>query len=181
MLTRKKANAFPVIACAFLESRVKFWSSRLGLTLKQRNLQNTTLLLSLFFFKGVLANLQKATVIFFMSVRPSDRRHGTTRLALDEFCEIWRIMMGTLRYKKINVHIWWYLVHLSLEWEVFQRNVVEKIKTNIMLNNFFFSRKSYRLWDNVQKCCRAGQTTDDNGVCVLHTGYLTLQTHTQNM
>ena len=26
----------------------------------------------------------------------------------------------------------------------------------------FFSQKSYRLWENVEKCCRTGQATDDN-------------------
>jgi len=28
--------------------------------------------------------------------------------------------------------------------------------------NNFFSRKSCLLWDNMEKCCRAGQATDDN-------------------
>jgi len=28
--------------------------------------------------------------------------------------------------------------------------------------NFFFFRKSYRLWDNLEKCCRGGQGTDDS-------------------
>ena len=31
-----------------------------------------------------------------------------------------------------------------------------------MCNNIFFSRKSYRLWDNVEKYCISGQATDDN-------------------
>jgi len=30
-----------------------------------------------------------------------------------------------------------------------------------MLNSFL-SLKSCRLWDNVEKCCRPGQVTDDN-------------------
>jgi len=33
-------------------------------------------------------------------------------------------------------------------------------------------RKSYRLWDNVEKYCRAGQATDDNMAhahCMLYT------------
>jgi len=34
--------------------------------------------------------------------------------------------------------------------------------THLMSNNIFFFRKSYRLCDNVEKCCRAGQTTDEN-------------------
>jgi hypothetical protein len=33
---------------------------------------------------------------------------------------------------------------------------------HFMFNNFFFSRKSCRLWDNVEKVCRTGKATDDN-------------------
>jgi hypothetical protein len=40
--------------------------------------------------------------------------------------------------------------------------VVDKIKTHILCSITFFSRQSYRLWDNVEKCCKSGQTTDDN-------------------
>jgi len=33
-----------------------------------------------------------------------------------------------------------------------------------------------------KKCCKAGQVTDEYfGPCVLHAGYLSLQTHTENM
>jgi len=35
-----------------------------------------------------------------------------------------------------------------------------------MFNNFF--RKSCHLWDNVEKCCRAGQVTDDNITRCVH-------------
>jgi len=38
---------------------------------------------------------------------------------------------------------------------------IESQNTHFMPNNFFF-RKSCRLWDNVQKYCRAGQAADDN-------------------
>jgi len=44
---------------------------------------------------------------------------------------------------------------------MFQTKVVEKIKTHILFSVTFF-RKSCRLWDNVEKCCRAGQDRDDN-------------------
>jgi len=44
---------------------------------------------------------------------------------------------------------------------MFQTKVVEKIKTHILCSVTVF-RKSCRLWDNVEKCCRAGQDTDDN-------------------
>jgi hypothetical protein len=34
--------------------------------------------------------------------------------------------------------------------------------THFMFNNTFFSRKSCCLWDNVEKCSRTGQATDNN-------------------
>jgi len=40
--------------------------------------------------------------------------------------------------------------------------IIDKIKTHILwLNNGFF-RKSWRLWDNVEKYDRAGQATGDS-------------------
>jgi hypothetical protein len=62
---------------------------------------------------------------------------------------------------KTNAHIWAYLVHFFLEWEMFQTKVVEKIKTAILYSVFFF-RKSCHLWDNVEKYSTAGQTTNNN-------------------
>jgi hypothetical protein len=44
---------------------------------------------------------------------------------------------------------------------MFQTKVVEKIKTYILCS-ITFSRKSCRLWDNVEKYGRARQATDDN-------------------
>ena len=57
------------------------------------------------------------------------------------------------------------------------RNVSDKIctenqNTHFVFSNFFFFRKSCCLWDNVEKCCRAGQATDGNMVhvhCMLDT------------
>jgi hypothetical protein len=46
-----------------------------------------------------------------------------------------------------------------------------------MFGNFFFLRKSFRLWENVENC-RADQATWQYGACALHAGYLRLQTHT---
>jgi len=46
---------------------------------------------------------------------------------------------------------------------MFHTKVVEKTKTHILCSvNFFFLPKSYPLSDNVEKYCRAGQSTDDN-------------------
>jgi len=58
-----------------------------------------------------------------------------------------------------------------LEWEMFQTEVAEKIKTHPIFNNVLFLFKSYRLWDNVEKYCTARQTTDDtmaHAHCMLH-------------
>jgi hypothetical protein len=45
---------------------------------------------------------------------------------------------------------------------MFWTKVIEKIKTYILFNNVFFFRKSFRLRNNVEKYCTAGQATDDN-------------------
>ena len=55
--------------------------------------------------------------------------------------------------------------HMSqffLEWDKFQTKVVEKSKTYILYLINLFSRKSFRLWDNVEKYCTAGQAIDNN-------------------
>jgi hypothetical protein len=55
------------------------------------------------------------------------------------------------------------LAQFFLEWEMFQTKFVEKIKTHILCSvTFFPPLKSCRLWDNVEKYCRAGQATDGN-------------------
>jgi hypothetical protein len=61
---------------------------------------------------------------------------------------------------KTYVHLW-YVSEFFLEWEMFQTKVVQKIKTHILCS-ITFSRKSYRLWDNVENYGRARQATDDN-------------------
>ena len=61
---------------------------------------------------------------------------------------------------KTFLRLWQYIAELILEWEMFYKNVVEKIKTRILCSVTFF-RKLCRLWDNVEKYWRAGQATDD--------------------
>ena len=61
-----------------------------------------------------------------------------------------------------------YPAHFILEWEIFQTNVVEKIKTHILWSEKkkIFFRKSCRSWENVEKYSRAGKATDDHIVCI---------------
>jgi len=65
-----------------------------------------------------------------------------------------------LHYMKTNTHFWSYLAEFFLELETFQAKVIEKIKIHTISSIFLL--KSYRLWDNVGKYCKAGQATDDN-------------------
>ena len=53
----------------------------------------------------------------------------------------------------------------------------ENQSTHFMLNNVFL--KSFRLWDNMEKYCIAGQAThrEQYGAYTLHAGWLRLQTH----
>jgi hypothetical protein len=36
-----------------------------------------------------------------------------------------------------NAHFWSYLAQFFVEWEMFQTDVAEEIKTHFMFNNFF--------------------------------------------
>ena len=72
---------------------------------------------------------------------------------------------------KTDIDFWSYLAQFSLESEIFQTKAVQKIKTHILCS-VTFSRKSCSLWDNVEKYCRAGQTTDGDmahALCMMDT------------
>jgi hypothetical protein len=62
---------------------------------------------------------------------------------------------------KTNTHFCSYLTHFFLEWEIVQKEAVEKLKTHILCWVTFF-RKSFRLWDNVEKYGWDGQAVDGN-------------------
>ena len=97
---------------------------------------------------------------------------------MTDFHEIWYLRIFRKSVAKIQVSLksdknngyftwrpicifWSYLAQFFLEWEMFRTKVVQKIKTHILCS-VTLSRKSYRLWDNVEKYCREGQATDDN-------------------
>jgi hypothetical protein len=59
-----------------------------------------------------------------------------------------------------NVHFLSYPAQFLLEEKIFQRNIVEKIRTHILYQSLFCV-KSCRLWDNVETYGGAGgQATD---------------------
>ena len=71
---------------------------------------------------------------------------------------------------KTSMYFLSYPTELFLKWEMLQTKVVEKINAHFMFNYFF--QKSFHLWDNVEKYCRAGQATVGNVVhpyCILDT------------
>jgi hypothetical protein len=44
---------------------------------------------------------------------------------------------------KTNIHFWSYLAEFILEWEMFQIRVLEKIKTRLVFNSFFFENRAF--------------------------------------
>jgi hypothetical protein len=120
--------------------------------------------------------LRKATICFVMSVRPSVRPHGTTRLPLDGFS--WNLIRllrklsrkfkfhynrtritGTLHEDRYTFSITFRSVLLRTK-SISDQSCRETRNKHFVFNTHF--RKSCHLWDNVEKFCRAGQPTDDN-------------------
>jgi len=62
---------------------------------------------------------------------------------------------------KTNINFWSYLAQFFVAWEMFQVKVVEKFKTHILYSVKLF-RISCRLWDNVEKFSRSGNSIADN-------------------
>jgi hypothetical protein len=61
---------------------------------------------------------------------------------------------------KTLVNFWSCLAQFFLECEIFQTKI-QKIETHILCSVNIILRKSYRLLDNVEEYCTAGQAPDD--------------------
>ena len=57
---------------------------------------------------------------------------------------------------KTYAHLWHYFAEFFSEWEIFHTKFAGKIKIHILCS-ITFSRKSCRLWENVEKYGRAGE------------------------
>ena len=68
---------------------------------------------------------------------------------------------------KATVPFWSQLAEFFLEWEMFQTKVIEKTKTRALYSVTFY-RKSYRLWENVEKYGRPVQATHNNSATHAH-------------
>ena len=97
------------------------------------------------------------------------------------FIEIWQ--EKRVLCIQTYVHFLSHVAHFFLEWEIFQPEVVEKIKAHILCSTTFFW-KTCRLWDNVEKMFIVPdrpQTTIKHGTHSWHAGYLRPQKHIQNI
>jgi len=107
-----------------------------------------------------------------MSVCPSVRPHGTTRLLLDGFSrnliydyftKISRESSSLIKCDNNNGSFTrkpmytydHYLAEFVLEWKNFTQNCRETQNTHFIFSNFF-SRKSFCLWGDLEKYVRAG-------------------------
>ena len=68
---------------------------------------------------------------------------------------------------KATAHFWSCLAEFFLERKMFRTKFIEKIKTHA-LYSVTFSRKSYRLWETVEKYGRPGQATHSNNAAHAH-------------
>jgi hypothetical protein len=68
---------------------------------------------------------------------------------------------------KATVHFWSYLAQFFLGWEIFQTKVIEKMKTHGLYSVIFY-RKSYRLWESVEKYGIPGRATHNNNEVHAH-------------
>ena len=119
-------------------------------------------------FLGAFTELRKAAVTIVMSVRMGQLGSHWT-----DFHEIWYLIIFRKYVQKSRTRIKGNLHEDQYTFSIISRSVILKMKkasdkscrenqnTYFVFNNFFF-RESCRLWDNVEKYCRAGRATDDS-------------------
>ena len=112
-------------------------------------------------FLGAFLKFRKVSVSFVLSVQPSAWNSSALTERIFMKFSIWIFFQNLSRkfkfqsnltekwalYMKTNVHFCSYLGHF-LEWE--------------MLCSITFFRQAWRVWNNVEKYCRARQATDEN-------------------
>ena len=118
-------------------------------------------------YLGRFTELQKVTISFVMSVclhgnqLPLDR--FSWNLILEYFLKICHKIQVSLKSDRNNgyltwrpIHFWSYLTHFSLEWEMFQTKVAEKIKTRILCSTTFSENLAVYeiMWKNMEQTDR---------------------------
>ena len=119
--------------------------------------------------------MRKATIRFVMSVRSSAWNNSAPTGRIFMKFDIWGFFENLPKKNHVSLksdrnkgtlhedQCTFFIVSRSFLLRV--RNISDKSSrenqnTHFVFSNFFFFRKSYRLWDNVDKYCSAGQTTD---------------------
>jgi len=78
---------------------------------------------------------------------------------------------------KTNIRLLSHLAQFYLEWEMFLVTIIEKIKHTSYAELTFWKIVPFEImWENIVQ----SKSYRWHGGCVLHAGYLKLQTHTQN-
>jgi hypothetical protein len=128
-------------------------------------------------FKRAFTKLRTATTSFVMSVCLPARPHENPQLKPDtftlnliwDFSKICRANTSPIEilqelpllYIQIYLHLWRHLAEFFSEWEMFQRKVIQKIKTRFfMFSNF--SLKILPFMRHMEKYSRAGQAAEDD-------------------
>ena len=131
---------------------------------------------ALHWFLGAFAKFHKETISFvcLSAWNNSDPMNGFfMKFDIEYFSKLYRGNTSFIKiceerrslYMNTGIRFWSYLAQLLVKWEVFQRKIVQEIKTHISCSvTFFFSpsRKLCCSWDFVEKDDKAGQATDDN-------------------
>jgi len=78
---------------------------------------------------------------------------------------------------KTNVRLWKYPAQFFVQWEMFQTEVADKIKTRILYSITFLLIVPF--WDEVEKYGTARHATDGN--IIWHMRFVCQARHTQNM
>jgi len=81
---------------------------------------------------------------------------------------------------KTKIHLWSYLAHFFLNWEMFQAKVVEKLKTHILYSIVFFSKVVPFMRQCVKMLLNGAGHKWQYGACALFAGYRRLQTSTRS-
>jgi hypothetical protein len=109
----------------------------------------------------VVFYLRRATISFVMSVRLSvpnnTAPNGSAFITFSLQSE-----NNESYFTRTSIHLFdHFSLSSSYNKKCCRKKVIEKLKTHILCSVTFF-RKSRRLWDNFEKCCRAGQAKDGN-------------------
>jgi len=158
---------------------------RSGIALRTRYIYIYTVWAEFRMFRRTRKIARKVTISFVMYVCPSVRMEqlGSHQLEINEICHLNRfrtsVEKGVGSFMTITRSVLLWVINTSV------KNCRGIQNTHFLFNNF--SRKSFRLWDIVEKYGRFRQVTDDILICRMRIAWWISKathththTHTQN-